>query len=55
MTQIPQSRLTRTGIRHHYWPYRGGLATRGIPSPDGLHLAIEGWSLGSNVWMMENF
>ena len=37
------------------WEHRGGLAVRGIPSPDGRHLAIEGWNLGSNVWMMENF
>lgn len=37
------------------WEQRGGLATRGIVSPDGQHLAIGSWTLSSNVWMMENF
>jgi len=27
----------------------------GIPSPDGRHLAILGWTQNSNMWMMENF
>ena len=29
--------------------------TVGIPSPDGRHLAILGWSETGNIWMMENF
>jgi hypothetical protein len=33
--------------------FRKGPA--GIPSPDGRHLAILGWTLGSNIWMLENF
>jgi serine/threonine protein kinase len=37
------------------WKQEGGLATWGIPSPDGRHLAIENWTLNSNIWMMENF
>jgi serine/threonine protein kinase len=44
-----------SGRANVLWEQRGGLAARGIPSPDGRHLAIEEWSLGSNVWMMENF
>jgi len=28
---------------------------RGLPSPDGLHLAMLGWTIDSNVWMLENF
>jgi serine/threonine protein kinase/DNA-binding winged helix-turn-helix (wHTH) protein len=32
-----------------------GLGLRGLPSPDGLHLAMLGWTEDSNVWMLENF
>ncbi len=28
---------------------------RGLPSPDGRHLAILGWTMDSNIWMLENF
>jgi hypothetical protein len=27
----------------------------GVPSPDGRHLAMLGWTRNSNVWMMEGF
>ena len=27
----------------------------GLPSPDGRHLAIDGDSNSSNVWLLENF
>ena len=37
------------------WRQEGGVGTFGIPSPDGRHLAIMGWTLNSNIWMMENF
>jgi hypothetical protein len=37
------------------WKQEGGVGTFGIPSPDGRHLAIMGWTLNSNIWMMENF
>jgi eukaryotic-like serine/threonine-protein kinase len=34
----------------------GGIhQTSGIPSPDGRHLAMLGWSLNGNIWMMDNF
>jgi serine/threonine protein kinase len=39
---------------HVVWEMNGGY-TWGIPSPDGRHLAILGWTQNSNVWMMENF
>ena len=31
------------------------LGTKGIPSPDGRHLAVAGWTTDSNAWMIENF
>jgi serine/threonine protein kinase/DNA-binding winged helix-turn-helix (wHTH) protein len=37
------------------WKEPGGLQTWAVPSPDGRYLAIEGWTLNSNIWMMENF
>lgn len=33
----------------------GALAPRAVPSPDGRYLAIQGQSVSSNVWMIENF
>jgi eukaryotic-like serine/threonine-protein kinase len=43
------------GNAHVLWEQPGGLQTAGIPSLDGRHLAIRGWTVNSNVWMMENF
>jgi Tol biopolymer transport system component len=37
------------------WQYKGGGSIYGLPSPDGLHLAILGQVLNSNVWMVEGF
>jgi serine/threonine protein kinase len=37
---------------HVVWEHN---ATWAIPSPDGRHLAILGWTQNSNMWMMENF
>jgi Tol biopolymer transport system component len=31
------------------------LGTKGIPSPDGRHLAVACYTADSNVWMIENF
>ncbi len=42
------------GNAHALWEQKG-LRTWGVPSPDGRHLAMLGWTLDSNVWMMENF
>jgi hypothetical protein len=33
----------------------GPMAPWAVPSPDGRHLAICGWSLNANIWLMENF
>jgi Tol biopolymer transport system component len=35
--------------------YRGTLAPRAMPSPDGRYLAIQSQNVSSNIWMMENF
>ncbi len=43
------------GSVHVVWEYRGGLWITGIPSPDGRHIALQGLSMTSNMWMMENF
>jgi len=43
------------GNSHPLWKKDGGLGTYGIPSPDGRHLALLGWTLNSNIWEMENF
>lgn len=43
------------GRAHALWQLKGILQTRGVPSPDGRHLAVLGGTTESNVWMMENF
>jgi eukaryotic-like serine/threonine-protein kinase len=47
--------LDLKGNSHVLWEQRGSLGTSAIPSPDGRHLAIQGWSMNSNLWMMGNF
>jgi Tol biopolymer transport system component len=37
------------------WKNRAGNYTRGLPSPDGHHLAIMGLAFDGNLWMMDNF
>jgi eukaryotic-like serine/threonine-protein kinase len=37
------------------WEHPGGIEIYGLPSPDGRHLAMRGWNVESNLWMMENF
>jgi hypothetical protein len=37
------------------WEQKGGVQTWGVPSPDARHLAILGYTVDSNVWMLENF
>jgi len=32
-----------------------GYGPAGIPSPDGHHLAIQVWTIGANIWLLENF
>ena len=48
-------RLDLNGDVHVLWEETGGLGTSALPSPDGKHLAIRGWSVTSNFWMMTNF
>jgi len=43
------------GNSHVLWKQEGGLFTFATPSPDGRHLAMLGWSVNHNMWMMENF
>jgi serine/threonine protein kinase/Tol biopolymer transport system component len=49
------------GNTHQVWEQRGivnprgELSTWGIASRDGRHLAINGWTQRSNVWLLENF
>jgi len=38
------------------WENNGGSGeTLAHPSPDGRHLAFDGWTTNGNMWMMENF
>jgi serine/threonine protein kinase/Tol biopolymer transport system component len=37
------------------WEHPGGVDVYGVPSPDGRHLAMRGWNVEGNMWMMENF
>jgi Tol biopolymer transport system component len=43
------------GNAHVLWQQHGGTGTFSRPSPDGRHLALMGWTIEANVWMMENF
>ena len=43
------------GNAHPLWEQRGSLATWAIPSRDGRHLALSGWTRNTNFWMLENF
>jgi serine/threonine protein kinase/dipeptidyl aminopeptidase/acylaminoacyl peptidase len=37
------------------WEHPGGIDIYGVPSPDGRHLAMRGWNVEGNMWLMENF
>jgi len=37
------------------WEQKGGLHTWGLPSFDGRHLAMLGYTIDSNIWMLENY
>jgi alkylhydroperoxidase/carboxymuconolactone decarboxylase family protein YurZ len=55
------SYLSMNGKGHTIWEVPGSRNARSnqapwnIPSSDGRHLAINGFILSSNVWMVENF
>ncbi len=43
------------GESHPLWELKGGMLVRGLPSPDGRHLAVVATARNNNVWLMENF
>ena len=53
--------LDLRGNAHTIWEQKGNASARGgqsiwgIPSRDGRHLAINGWTENSNVWILEGF
>ena len=42
------------GTSHVLWSQQGAPVTA-IPSPDGTHLALSGWTRQSNAWMLTGF
>jgi hypothetical protein len=42
------------GTSRVLWSQQGGPVAA-IPSPDGTHLAISGWTRQSNFWMLTDF
>jgi Tol biopolymer transport system component len=49
-------RVDLDGNAHVLWHQRlNFLGTKGIPSPDGRHLAVAVFTTDSNAWMVENF
>jgi eukaryotic-like serine/threonine-protein kinase len=44
------------GNAHLLWENSGASGeTLAYPSPDGRHLALQGWTKSANLWLMENF
>jgi hypothetical protein len=43
------------GTSHVSWTQQGGSVLGAVPSPDGTHLAIAGWTQQSIAWMLTNF
>jgi eukaryotic-like serine/threonine-protein kinase len=37
------------------WQNKGAAGTYVVPSPDGHHVAMQGFTVEGNLWMMENF
>lgn len=59
-SQTPQDttllRVDLEGNAHALWHQRlNFMGTKGIPSPDGRHLAVAGYTTDSNAWMIEDF
>jgi eukaryotic-like serine/threonine-protein kinase len=50
-------RIDLLGNARVLWRQAGesDMSTYAVPSPDGRHLAISGYSSNSNVWLMEDF
>jgi Tol biopolymer transport system component len=53
--QLALLRVDLKGNAHVLSHPGGEETTIGVPSPDGRHLAILGWSEHGNIWMIENF
>jgi Tol biopolymer transport system component len=47
--------LDAQGNAELLWEHPGGIDIYGVPSPDGRHLAMRGWNVEGNMWLMENF
>lgn len=47
--------IDMNGKSKSLWQQPGSRTARGIPSPDGRHIAIFGATRDSNVWLAENF
>jgi serine/threonine protein kinase len=47
--------LDLKGNAHALWEDSGSGGIEAYPSPDGRHLAFQGWTTSGNIWMMENF
>jgi serine/threonine protein kinase len=43
------------GKTRNLWEQEGSLGMSALPSPDGHRIAIRGWNVNSNIWMIENF
>jgi eukaryotic-like serine/threonine-protein kinase len=43
------------GKTRNLWEQEGSLGISALPSPDGRHIALRGWNVNSNIWMIENF
>jgi Tol biopolymer transport system component len=43
------------GKTRNLWEQEGSLGISALPSPDGRHIAIRGWNVNSNIWMIEKF
>jgi eukaryotic-like serine/threonine-protein kinase len=48
-------RMDLQGNARLLWEQLGGIEVYGVPSPDGKHLAMRGWNVEGNMWLMENF
>ena len=48
-------RIDMQGRAQVLWRQKGAIQTWGVPSPDGRRLAIMGYIINSNQWMVEGF
>ncbi len=48
-------RIDMGGLATVLWRKKGAVHTHGVPSPDGRRLAVMGWVMNSNHWMVEGF